>query len=269
MLPVLLSLSTSSGCPRQFTMIFGANFVVFLPALLFISAAITELVLCVYALHSGRIKLAGVLVLLVSRYIKSQKFSDTQAQFQNIGSQRMIRDGTPMPISSIPFGSQLQNISFGTLSCCLGFANGTKCQPMPVYLPAFDFAFQLPTKLQDIHALKAISSGLVRLSLSWVVVLTCLLVVAVSLVLGCQHVKFLSTFRKVGNSLKVVVIFLNLALGSLLILPLLCAKQVSWEMRKVVGVTVLDGQATDIMFGALCCFIVMTFCATFICTWSL
>ncbi|KAH9206507.1 hypothetical protein DL95DRAFT_396865, partial [Leptodontidium sp. 2 PMI_412] len=67
------------------------SFLAFVPALLFIFAAIAELILCVYALHSGRTKIAGVLVLL----------------FQNIGSQRLIRHGAPIPTTLIPFESRL------------------------------------------------------------------------------------------------------------------------------------------------------------------
>ncbi|KAH9206508.1 hypothetical protein DL95DRAFT_396866 [Leptodontidium sp. 2 PMI_412] len=107
------------------------------------------------------------------------------------------------------------------------------------------------------------------MSLVWVVVLTTLLVTTVSLVFGYQNIKFLGGLRKFGRSLKALVLLFSVTLGSFLLLPLVYPRQVSWEMRKIDGVAVLSGPVSGIVFAALCCFIAMTFCASFICSWDL
>ncbi|KAH9203054.1 hypothetical protein DL95DRAFT_472781 [Leptodontidium sp. 2 PMI_412] len=135
-----------------------------LPIIIFILAAVAELALCIFALRAETCRLTGVMVIV----------------FQNIGSKRLLRHGLPNPSPDDPFDARLQNITFGTFQCCLGFATHTDCQPLPIYLATLNIPLGSAMRIKDIYALKGIASGIIHTSLAWAIQLWSLLITVLS-----------------------------------------------------------------------------------------
>ncbi|KAG4440121.1 hypothetical protein IFR05_004379, partial [Cadophora sp. M221] len=155
--------------------------------------------------------------------------------FQSIGSQRLVRDGLPKPSPNHPFDARLQNITFGTFQCCLGFATHTDCQPLPVYLTALNVPLGSATRIKDVYALKGIASGITHTSLAWAIVSTVMLVVTVAAIFSSQRFTFMQRLRPYGMLLKFFVVFWSIAIYSFLMLLIIFMRQASWDLRDVVG----------------------------------
>ena len=124
------------------------------------------------------------------------------------------------------------------------------------------------TRIKDIYALKGITSGIIHTSLALAIVSTVMLTVTEAAMVSSHYCTFMQRFRHFGILLKGFVVFWSIAACSFLMLPIIFTKQASWDLRDVAGIKVSTGHVVGLSFGALSCTLVLSLCASFVCSWN-
>ncbi|XMA20395.1 hypothetical protein WAI453_013186 [Rhynchosporium graminicola] len=223
-----------------------------LPLVVFILAVVTQLILCVFSLRAEEFKLTGVMTIL----------------FQSVRPPRLRRDGLPNHGSNNLLDEQLQNLTFGITHCCLGFATHTECYQFPVNLATLKMPLGSAVEIKDVYPLKAIASGIIHTSLAWAIVFTVIFAVTVAAIFSSRHCTFMQRLRTYGVIVKVFLSIWSIATCTFVMLPIMFVRQSSWDLRSAVGIETSAGNIVGLNFGALCCTLILSFCASFICSYN-